>query len=130
MSDERGPDFIPEFEIINPSDEAYIKGDFKTCCLATILFGDGKYALKEVGGNREMPLFLLGGEEKWLTEQFGKPVDELMDDVGREAIAEALLSVRLARKRTSLNNFVSYANRLGKRIMDDVKKSRKPAGGA
>lgn len=28
-----------KFEIINPSDKAYIEGEFKVCCVATLLFG-------------------------------------------------------------------------------------------
>jgi len=122
-----------KFEIINPSDEAYIEGDFKTCVLATLLFGEGKYGLVEVDDNLqqkesglEMPLFLLGyGLDEWLKKQFGKTLKQLLDETSKEDIGKALLSVHLVRERSSLNDFTSYANSLGKRMLkqesDEVK---------
>lgn len=110
-----------KFEIINPSDEAYIEGDFKTCVLATLIFGEGKYALKQVDGDLEMPLLLFGTGEKWLKEQFGKSFTELLDEVGKEKIGKALVSVHLVRERSSLNDFTSYANELGKKMLGKEK---------
>lgn len=106
-----------KFEIVNPSDEAYIEGDFKTCCLATLFFGEGNYGLKQVDGDLKMPLFLFGfGMEEWLKKQFGKTLDELFDETPTKDIAKALLSVHLVRERSSLNDFTTYAHNLGKRL--------------
>lgn len=108
-----------KFEIINPSDEAYIEGDFKNCCLATLFFGEGKYALSQVDGDLKMPLFLLGyGVDDWLVQQFGNTLDALLSETPTKDIAEALLSVHLARERSSLNDFTSYAHKLAKAIME------------
>lgn len=107
-----------KFEIINPSDEAYIEGDFKICCLATLFFGDGKYGLQQVGGDLTMPiLFFEPRPDEWFKSQFGKPLKELLDEVSKEELGKALLSVKLARKRTSLNDFTSYANALGRKLI-------------
>ena len=107
-----------KFEIINPSDEAYIEGEFKLCCLATLLFGEGKYSLKQVDGDLEMPILMFGGLEDWLKKTFDKSsLDELFDDVSPQSLGKTLLSVHLARERTSLNNFTEHAHTLGKQLL-------------
>lgn len=106
-----------KFEIINPSDEAYIEGDFKACVLATLWFGNGKYGLKQIDGNLEMPLFLFGDVDGWLKEQFGKNLEELLKEISNEEIGKALLSIHLVRERSSLNDFTSYANKLGQKLL-------------
>lgn len=114
-----------KFEIINPSDEAYIEGSFKACVLATLYFGEGKYALKEVDeklnhkeNGLEMPLFLFGIDaNEWFKKQFDKTLEELIRETPKKDIANALLSVHLVKERSSLNDFTSYANKLGKRLM-------------
>ena len=105
-----------KFEIINPSDEAYIESSFEACCVATLLFSEGKYALRQVGGDLGMPVFLFGGAEKWIQDTFGKTLNELFDHIGIETIKEALLSVHLVRERSSLNDFTSYAHKLANRL--------------
>ncbi|MDH5665949.1 MAG: hypothetical protein OEY10_06605 [Nitrosopumilus sp.] len=111
-----------KFEIINPSDEAYIEGEFKICCLATLIFGNGKYALKEIDGDLEMPLLLFGTADEWLKKQFGKSFEELLNETSKEELGKALLSVHLVKKRSSLNDFTSRANLLGKRILGENQK--------
>jgi hypothetical protein len=106
-----------KFEIINPSDEAYIEGNFKSCCLATLFFGNGQYGLKQVEGDLEMPLFIFGNADEWLKKQFGKTLDDLLKETSKEEIGKALLSVHLVGERSSLNDFTSYAHNLGKMLM-------------
>lgn len=107
-----------KFQIINPSDEAMIEGDFKLCVLATLSFGEGKYALKQVDGDLEMPLFLFGlGVDEWLKKQFGKGFTDLLDETTKEELGKVLLSVHLVGERSSLNDFTSYANELGKKLL-------------
>lgn len=102
-----------KFEIINPSDKAYIEGEFKTCCLATVYFGNGKYALQQVDGELHMPLFLFGGADEWFTKTFGATLQQIFDATPLSEISDALLSVKLSGKRSSLNDFAAYANKLG-----------------
>jgi len=111
------PEKVMKFEIINPSDEAYIEGDFKVCCLATLAFGEGAYGLTQVGGDLEMPLLLFGTYDKWLKTQFGKTLKELISETSKEDIGKALMTVHLVRERSSLNDFTSYANQLGKHFL-------------
>ena len=106
-----------KFEIINPSDKAYIEGDFKTCVVATLVFGNGQYGLQQVDGDMEMPVLLFGTAKKWLKEQFGKSFEELLDEVGKEKIGKALISVHLVKERSSMNDFTSYANELGQKLL-------------
>lgn len=108
---------MKRFEIINPSDKAFIEGDFPTCVVATLLFGGTHYGLKEVDGDLTMPVFLLGGCKEWTRETFGKTPQEMADSLPSEELAKALLSVTLAYERSSLNDFTSYAHKLGNEIL-------------
>ncbi len=105
-----------KFEIINPSDEAYIEGGFKECCLATLFFGEGQYALKQEGGDLTMPLFLGGGHNEWLKKTFGKGLKELFAEIEKEDIMKALRSVHLAKERSSLNDFTTHAHKLAEAL--------------
>ena len=109
------------FEIINPSDKAFIEGEFLPCCLATVLFGRGQYALKQIDGDLEMPLFLFGKDpDGWFTKTFGKNLKEAFDSVPKKEVGEALLSVKLFEERTSLNDFTRYAHILGAKLVKGV----------
>lgn len=86
------------YEIINPSDKYTIEcEDFKTACVATLILGEGHWGLESVDAkgvyHKEMPLFIFGGHDKWLTEQFGQTFGELLESIGMNAIGEALDSV-------------------------------------
>ena len=118
-----------KFKIINPSDEAYIKGEFSVCCLATLLFGEGKYALQQVDGELEMPIFLFTDPDAWLLEKFGKNLQSLLNETPTGKLADALLSVKLACKRTSLNDFTRYANKLGKQFRSKAANQAYPSVG-
>jgi hypothetical protein len=110
-----------KFEIINPSDEAYIEGEFRPCCMATLLFGEGKYALDQVDGDLKLPLFIFGGSDDWCQMQFGYNLQDTFDKTPAIDIANALLSVKLAGERSSMNDFTAYANKLGKRMLENLK---------
>ena len=82
--------------------------------------------MKQVDGDLEMPLFLFGlGVDEWLKKQFGKDFVGLLDEVGKEEIGKTLLSVHLARERSSLNDFTSYANSLGEKMLENVRSGKK-----
>ena len=106
-----------KFEIINPSDKAFIEGEVDVCCMATILFARGQYGLAQVDGELEMPLFLFGGCDEWFKKQFGKETQALYDEMSVEEISAALHSVHLAGERSSLNDFTSYAHKLGDQLL-------------
>jgi len=68
------------FEIINPSDKCTIVApDLEIAGLACCLIGVGKYALQEIGGTNEVPLFLFGGQDEWFVDNFGVAFDEALD---------------------------------------------------
>lgn len=118
-----------KFEIMNPSDEAYIEGSFEACCLATLLHGDGSYALQQVGGDLWMPPLFLGGLDEWCMKQFGKSFEAFSETVPEEEVRDALLSVHLARERTSCNDFTSHAHHLGNLFDTKIKKKANKAEG-
>jgi len=105
-----------KYEIINPSDEAYIDADdFEVAAVACIAIGEGQYGFKPETGGREVPLLLFGSGEKWTQQEFGCSVSDLIARVLKDKNAElvkCLRSARLARERTSINDFTAYAHGL------------------
>jgi hypothetical protein len=82
------------YEIVNPSDPYTIEGDLRPCAMATILLGEGWYALTDAEGNSAMPILALGDVgDKWAQEQFDGTLQELMDGTPNEEIAAALDTV-------------------------------------
>jgi hypothetical protein len=83
------------YEIINPSDAYTLEGDdFEAACFAVLVLGQGQYALEPQ--ERDAPgmgLFVFGGAEDWWLKQFGYPLQEASDRIGRERLAAALESV-------------------------------------
>lgn len=108
------------FEIINPSDKAFIEGDFKSCAIATMLYGGPAYGLKKEKGEAAMPI-TLAAWRSWFQDEFEQSFTECWNDVGTESVIEALESVELGWERTSLNDFTSRAHELadGLRQLDD-----------
>jgi hypothetical protein len=98
-------------EIINPSDAYTIEGEWPVICTATLLLGEGHYPLQEVGGDREMPIFLFGGKEaadEWMQSEFGKTVAEMLDET-KDRLPDALDSVLIgsASDRAIFNDAMS-----------------------
>ncbi len=82
------------FEIINFSDTYTLESkDFGTACIAALLLGEGQYAIQQVDGNLEMPIFLFGGCDEWFCQQFDMGLSDYMDQItnqGWRQIAECL----------------------------------------
>lgn len=98
------------FEIINPSDKAFISGDDEiVVSVATMLFSLGKYGLQEVDGEYSLPILAFGGGEEWMNENGIDNNGEWMKK-NKEGVIKALRSVRLDGERTSMNDIVSSAN--------------------
>ena len=67
------------YSIINPSDSYTLAADdLKIAALAVFLLGKGKYGLETRDGEQAVPLFLFGGADEWVQEQFGITLEELM----------------------------------------------------
>jgi hypothetical protein len=98
------------FEIINPSDKAFIEASiFEVACVAVSILGEGQYGLKEVDGDNKMPVFLFGNPDYFFKNKFGKTFEEVLVSTDRDEIVKALESVRLEGERTSLNDIVGAA---------------------
>lgn len=82
------------YEVINMSDHYTIQSDdFRNACIACLLLGEGNYGLKEVGGDEKMPIFIFGGSEKWIKDNFNCNVNELFESADMHAIADVLDSI-------------------------------------
>jgi hypothetical protein len=87
------------FEIINPSDPYVIESpDPMVAMVATLLLGDGAYALRdERGEDPGLPLFLFGGDPNaWVVEKAGADLESYIDSHG-PALVAALESVHIGR---------------------------------
>lgn len=109
------------FEIINPSDKAFMEGDLKVAAIAITLLSKGQYALKEVDGNGGVPLFIFGGGDEWFQDNFQQTIQEAYDSCSNADIAAALLSVELAGERSSMNDFTSKAHKMAERLLELAK---------
>jgi hypothetical protein len=83
------------YEIINPSDPYTLESDdFAVACLATLLIGEGRFALHAVGDQQQrMPIFLFGNPDGWLIQTFGKSLETFLEQTPPEALAACLDSV-------------------------------------
>lgn len=106
---------MTRYEISNPSDECYIEGDdVKTVCIATIIIGEGYYGLTEVDDEFSMPPTVVATD--WFENEFGEDISVALNSVDRAALKEVLLTVQLAKERTSLNDIVKYAKSCADRL--------------
>lgn len=119
---EQAGEVAVEYEIVNPSDKAFVSGnDWEAVCLSVLVVGAGKYGIT---GAKDMPVFYFGGHDEWFQEQFGRTFAESIEHVGRKKIAEALASFRLASERSSMNDFVGYAHKKAKELLEDAPDAR------
>ncbi len=114
-----------KYEIINPSDKAFIETDeFDVAAVACILIGRGQYAFEpDADGAPCVPIFLFGGAEEWFEKNFGgRKISAVFDDVKREklsALVACLRSAKLASGRSSMNDFTGYAHKLADKLESD-----------
>lgn len=140
------------YEIINPSDPFTLKSDnVLASCLACLILGEGKYALRDKNGNQACPFFLFDGHDQWLTEHHqttfekglhenGPAIAEVLDSVmigdfqAREDAEDAIsrmspvdarnfLAKRHDRYRSSMNNIGKRAKSLAKILRQKVAES-------
>ena len=69
------------FEVINPCDPYTLEApNLELAAVAIALIGEGQMALKEIGGDAEVPLFLMGSHlDEWFQERFGKTFEQALE---------------------------------------------------
>ena len=100
------------FELINPSDEIWLKAnDARAAIAAALLVGDGFYGLKCERGETVMGVIAFGNADEFLEEKFGSP------DGYPKFLAENLSEVALVldsfetkRARGSMTDIVGKAH--------------------
>jgi hypothetical protein len=108
-----------KFEISNPSDKAFVESDnFETACLAICILGGGHYGLKQVDGDKRMPIFILGGCDEFFKETFNKSFEESINSANKSELAKVLETVSLAGERSSMNNIVKSAGQYAKALRE------------
>jgi hypothetical protein len=113
------PPPIRTYEIINPSDEAYLDAPSDVVAVAALCFlGEGAYLARAGEGARGAaaagpvfrgPLFMLGGHDEWFEEHAGVTFEAFAKGHLAE-IAAALKTTRLTRERSSLDDLVGRAH--------------------
>ncbi len=95
-----------KYEIINPSDQAFMHHyDPKVAIAATLVLGGGYYGLISEKGDRVLPVIAFGGSGEFLDQTFGgKQEFEVFLNSHRKEMVEALDSVHLSGERTSIND--------------------------
>lgn len=78
------------YEIINPSDPYTIEGEFKTCCVATVILGEGAYGLD---GTESMPIFLISDADEWFRQAFSATLEDVLQSTPPAELAACLDSV-------------------------------------
>lgn len=65
-----------EYELINPSDPyTFLADDHETAALTVFLISTF-YGARSKDGNKEVPVFILGGSDEWYQDNFGRTPDE------------------------------------------------------
>lgn len=106
-----------KYEIINPSDVAYIESDdFKVVCVATAFLGNGLYGLKSIGGEIKMPAIAF--DKMWFDKTFHETMDAAFTLMSKTELIEVLKTVHLESEQTSVNDIVGYANYMIERLED------------
>jgi hypothetical protein len=113
------------FNIVNPSDACTLESDdLAAAGAACTLLGEGRYALRELGGDAEVPLFLFAKLDRidaWFREHGGENLNGVLS-TKLPAIARALESVKLGTpdrrdvERSSLNDIMGRAHELARQL--------------
>jgi hypothetical protein len=85
------------YTIVNPSDPYTVEAEsLDVAAMACILMGQGKFAFKSLEGGEEVPVFFLGGSDKWCQKNFQESTMELCDrvmDIKMSEVADCLDSI-------------------------------------
>jgi hypothetical protein len=121
-----------KWELINPSDPYCVEADsFKVAACAALIVGKGAYSLEPIDGAvGELPIFLLGGSEKWLIGEFGS-MGEFSNFIAhhKPEIIAALRTITIDDdERSSLNNIGGKAANIADIIEADIKNEQREVG--
>ncbi len=107
-------------KISNPHDEATIEcSDWIAACLAVLFVGEGKYGIM---GEKRMPVFILGGAEEWIKQEFRMGLEEAIETVGYARIADALETMNWEHEWSSLTDFVGYGHKIAETLRTKAQK--------
>lgn len=112
-----------QFDIINPHDPYTMTAEtHQVAAVAVCLLGEGKYGLNGLAPyeGMEVPVFLLGGHDRWFTSAFGTSFEQTANECltnQREAVAAALESIECRAARTSMVDLAA----LGKALAESVR---------
>ncbi len=99
-------------EVINPSDQITLSGEnYEAVALAVMLMGEGKYGAREIGGDCDVPPFLFGGHDEWMSDKFGRSVSDSLGAIDRSLIASVLESAVIGNE-TSRIGYEKVASKL------------------
>ena len=77
------------FEIINPSDACTLEAfDHEVASIACCFIGSGKYALKGIDTDLEVPLFIFGDHDEWFTEKFNRDLEQSIEFIKANKLDE------------------------------------------
>src|SRR6266700_3975891 len=71
------------FEIINPSDAyTFLAPDLAIATIVTVYLGEGQYGARQIGGELEVPLMILGDPDAWFREHFNQSAEAFFESNG------------------------------------------------
>ena len=122
-----------KFEIVNPHDPYVMEAEsFEVACVSMLLLAEGNYGLTSLDEpkGKDMPVMVFWddvGFNKWSQEEFGKSMDQMLEQIDRdkvhcERVVSALETIRLTSgERTSMTALIPYAKRLAQGLRNKVK---------
>lgn len=64
--------------------------NLEVAAAAIVMLGQGKYMLKGLDTDKEVPFFIFGGHDEWFIEQFGHDLSKSLEKVGNELKQELI----------------------------------------
>lgn len=100
-----------KLEIINPSDKCFLEtDDIEAAAFATMMNGQGRYALRGEDGNDYCPIMLFGRTleflDNWWDETFGRKFSEYRLETAEdyERLANVCATFHYETERSSMND--------------------------
>ena len=103
-----------KYNLVNPSDTITVESDNeKAAIAATLLVGEGYYGLIDDNNKNICQMIAFGGGDKFMQDTFGGFAaydDYIKSDAA--AVADCLLTFKLVRERSSMNDICDRAHRM------------------
>lgn len=79
------------FEIVNPSDQCTLVAESLELAAVCVCFlGEGRYSLKWLDCESEVPLFLFGGSDEWFKKNFNSTTEESFENAFTNQLTELI----------------------------------------